>query len=1037
MRKLFLFVLVVFLCLGAFSQGITLSFIGQLNNSEYCPVDSVVVTNVTKNWTETIVYPDTIIVVGGTVSNDLNIVTTVGLEQNVPNPFDCETRVELALLQREDVRMQLLDVAGLVCAEYTGSLNEGVHVFDISAANPQTYILNAIIGSRSYSIRMVNVGSGCGCSIKYSGLGKGIVRKFETTNEFELGDDMQYVGYATIDGDIVISDTVEQSLTENQCVTLHFTRSLPQVETLVASSVTNLSAILHGRITGTDASSIIACGFYYGTSEDDLSHNVISTEIDVDFSCTITGVGTDTTYYRAYATSSAGTGYGDVMSFSPTDILMDNGINVRIGCGESLNFYDSGGAYGDYSLNEDMTATFTGNGPVMLSFSNFDVEDVRFDYMYVYDGDVESGNLLGVWGGGIDPWSVTSYSRTMTVVWHSDDYQSYSGWEATISADCSLVRTTVATNVTMTSATLNGNVSDSVIAAITSCGFYYGSRVDSLLQNVTANLTGNMFSYDLSGLTSDTTYYYRAYAINSEDTTYGEVMSFTTEIVYTSYSNPTGYTDGYGYVDLGLPSGTKWATCNVGASTPIRYGNYYAWGETATNELYGSGSYTYSDSPAVLPASADVATASWGEGWRMPTKEEFQELNICCTVTWTTMNGVNGRLFIGPNGNSIFLPAAGCRLVSSLYNAGSSGDYWSSSLYMGDTTRAWGLYFGRGNSDMNYYSDRYYGLTVRPICVSASSTAVAPTVTTTFASNVTAMGATLSGNVTSDGGVTVFACGFLYGTDTNNLTQSVQSGSGTGSFTVNITGLADGTTYYYKAYAVNVAGTAYGNTMSFTTETIPTLYSDPTGYTDGYGYVDLGLPSGTLWATCNVGANNPEDYGDYFAWGETTTKETYNWSTYRYCTDSGGLHTHTKYCFNSDYGYQGFTDTLTTLEAIDDAAIANWGTGWRMPTQDEMYELIDNCDTTWTALNGINGMLITSRTNGNTIFLPAAGCRSDDSSDGAGSYGGYWSSSLRTDIMNNPQSAWDLYFNPYYYYMWSAARSYGLSVRAVCSPGQN
>ena len=634
---------------------------------------------------------------------------------------------------------------------------------------------------------------------------------------------MRFVGYATIEGDMLASDTVEQSLSESQCVTLHFTRSLPHVETLAASSVTNLSAILHGRITSTGGSSIIACGFYYGTSEDDLS------------------------------------------------------------------------------------------------------------------------------------------------------------------------------------------------------------------QNVAAILTDSMFSYELTGLTTGTTYYYKAYAINSEDTTYGEVMSFTTEIVYTSYSNPTGYTDGYGYVDLGLPSGTKWATCNVGASTPIRYGNYYAWGETATNELYGSGSYTYSDSPAVLPASADVATASWGEGWRMPTKEEFQELNICCTVTWTTMNGVNGRLFTGPNGNSIFLPAAGCRLVSSLYNAGSSGDYWSSSLYMGDTTRAWGLYFGRGNSDMNYYSDRYYGLTVRPICVSASSTAVAPTVTTTFASNVTAMGATLSGNVTSDGGVTVFACGFLYGTDTNNLTQSVQSGSGTGSFTANITGLADGTTYYYKAYAVNVVGTAYGNTMSFTTETIPTLYSDPTGYTDGYGYVDLGLPSGLLWATCNVGANNPEDYGDYFAWGETTTKETYNWSTYRYCTGSGDLNTLTKYCFTSYYGYQGFTDTLTTLEAIDDAAIANWGTGWRMPTQDEMYELIDNCDTTWTALNGINGMLITSRTNGNTIFLPAAGCRSDDSSDGVGSYGGYWSSSLRTDIMNNPQSAWDLHFNPYYYYMWSVARSYGLSVRPVCS----
>ena len=523
MRKLFLLVLVIFLCLGAFSQEITLSFIGQLNNSEYCPMDSVVVTNVTKNWTETIVYPDTIIVVGGTVGNNLNIASAMGLEQNVPNPFDCETRVELAVLQHEDVRVQLLDVAGHVFAEYTGSLSEGVHVFDISAANPQTYILNAIIGSRSYSIRMVNVGSGCGCSIKYSGLGKGIVRKFETTNEFELGDDMQCVGFATIDGDIVISDTVEQSFTESQCVTLHFTRSLPQVETLAASSVTNLSAILHGRITGTGGSSIIACGFYYGTSEDDLS------------------------------------------------------------------------------------------------------------------------------------------------------------------------------------------------------------------QNVAATITDNEFFYELTGLTTGTTYYYKAYATNSENAGYGEVRLFTTG----------GSLNGHDFVDLGLPSGTLWATCNVGANNPEDYGDYFAWGETTTKETYNWSTYRYctgsgglnsftkycftsnygyqgfTDTLTTLEAIDDAATANWGSEWRMPTLDEMRELRDICDTTWTALNGINGMLITSrTNGNTIFLPAAGCRYDDSSDGAGSYGGYWSSSLrtnLLNNAQSAWDLYF-----DPYYYymwsASRSYGQSVRPVC---------------------------------------------------------------------------------------------------------------------------------------------------------------------------------------------------------------------------------------------------------------------------------------------------------------------------------
>jgi len=116
-------------------------------------------------------------------------------------------------------------------------------------------------------------------------------------------------------------------------------------------------------------------------------------------------------------------------------------------------------------------------------------------------------------------------------------------------------------------------------------------------------------------------------------------------------------------------------------------------------------------------AEYDAATANWGSDWRMPTREEWQELYQNTTHTWTTQNGVNGRLFTASNGNSLFLPAAGCRYNSSLYYAGSDGDYWSSSLYSGGPYNAWGFYFNSSGSGMRYYY-RYYGQSVRPVCSS-------------------------------------------------------------------------------------------------------------------------------------------------------------------------------------------------------------------------------------------------------------------------------------------------------------------------------
>ena len=191
--------------------------------------------------------------------------------------------------------------------------------------------------------------------------------------------------------------------------------------------------------------------------------------------------------------------------------------------------------------------------------------------------------------------------------------------------------------------------------------------------------------------------------------------------------------------------------------------------------------------------------------------------------------------------------------------------------------------------------------------------------------------------------------------------------------------------------------------------------------------VDLGLPSGIKWASCNVGAAQPEDYGNYYAWGEVLPKEDYSWATYKYA--NGDYNKLTKYCNDASYGDDGFTDNKTTLDPLDDAAYFNWGGSWRMPTDAEWQELQDYCTWTWTIQNGINGYQIASKTNSNSIFLPAAGCRLGTGLGDVGYYGYYWSSSLNGSY---PDYAWRLYFSSVFVYRYYYYRYYGLSVRPVC-----
>ena len=333
----------------------------------------------------------------------------------------------------------------------------------------------------------------------------------------------------------------------------------------------------------------------------------------------------------------------------------------------------------------------------------------------------------------------------------------------------------------------------------------------------------------------------------------------------------------------------------------------------------------------------------------------------------------------------------------------------------------------KANSTYSYYYEFHNGFnfmttTLKSFKTEASPSGVSlPTVITAEVTEITANSAKSGGEVTDDGGAEVTERGICWSTNVDpSLNNShVAVGMGMGAFAAIINGLESNTTYHVRAYAINEAGTAYGLDREFLTI--------GGGNDCNHDFVDLGLPSGTLWATCNLGANSPEEYGNYFAWGEIEPKDIYTWSTYKYC--NGSSNTLTKYCYISDFGYNGFTDELTELMPEDDAAIANWCNDWCMPTANQWQELIDNTTIVWTSQNGVTGRLFTAA-NGNSLFLPAAGiCK--ESIINVGVYGNYWSTTFDVIDTDDPRDASVLHFSSTYSVVYGCNRDVGCSVRAV------
>ena len=492
------------------------------------------------------------------------------------------------------------------------------------------------------------------------------------------------------------------------------------------------------------------------------------------------------------------------------------------------------------------------------------------------------------------------------------------------------------------------------------------------------------------------------------------------------------------WVDLGLPSGTLWATCNIGATKPEEYGDYFAWGETEPKDSYEWSNYkwgnyyvqgglskyvtdnTYGtiDYKTELEPEDDAASANWGPTWCTPSQVQQQELYSECSWEWTSMNDVNGYMVTGPNGNTLFLPAAGSYEGSSNYYEGSTGDYWSRSLRVNLAINSFTLHlYGGYYGSVNLYEEtRERGLSVRAVRVSSDDLYIEQQ---SLDLGVVPVRETCTGELTivncTKNSMTLTLTAyepFSFSQEEGNASSItvVVPGNTRDTLTVMFTATTPGE--FNGNVTIQNAGFDGGQRV------IPVHARAFTDDFPQHEYVDLGLPSGTLWATMNIGANSPEEYGDYFAWGEIAPKENYTWETYKWC--DGTIRSLTKYCIDS---YYGLVDHKYELEPADDAAYMNWGPSWRMPTREQLDELFQYC--TWQQTS--RGYLGTGP-NGNTLFLPNAGYYDGSSLQFADYFSFYWSRMLKGITSSNACCTYSMSAN------YSRYRYNGLPVRAVRAP---
>ena len=795
----------------------------------------------------------------------------------------------------------------------------------------------------------------------------GIMKTTTSSSDFtieitELAENTTYYycAYAVVDNEYKFGDIC--SFNTKQVVT---------VTTGDATNITVSGATLSGTVH--HAEQPIECGFIYSKSAFPTPTNgtKVSTKSNGDYSINISDLEDNTTYYyHTYAVIDGKHKYGEVQSFKTklffsvatggASNITSDAVTISGTVSSSGQTITCGIIYGTSSTLSATSGTLkstTANGAYSIDISGLSGYTTYYYCAYaVVDGEYKYGK-------------VQSFKTNASVI--TDD----------------------AISITENGATLCGVVNG---GGSVTCGIIYGTSMNlSTTSGTILSTTANgKFSFAVSGLNHDTNYFYCAYAIIDGVYMYGKVRSFRTRFpISVVTGNISSIKQNCAVAEGTVNSSGHTITCGMiyGTSSTLSSTN-----GTMKSTTSSGGSFTVELDKLDERTYYYRAYAVFEGEYKYGEVRSFNT-NVSIVTNDATNITENEATFYGAVNNGGQPVTCGIIYGTSMELLTTSGTKLS--------TTANGEY-SFVVSDLNPYTNYFYcayavvdGI-YRYGEIRSFRTKLPFSVATGNVANITQNSAITGGTVKSNG--YTITCGIVYGTSStvSSTNGTMKSTTSSGHFTIELDDLDEGTWYYYRAYAVVDGEYKYGQVYSFNTKIH--MPADA---------VDLGLS--VKWASYNIGASAPEDYGRYYAWGEIVEKKDYSWTTYKW--SEGSEDKMTKY--NS-------SDKKVTLDIEDDIANKKWGSNWRMPTNDEFNELINKCSWQWTTINGVSGYRVTG-TNGNWIFLPAAGYCYGEGTYNRGVSGNYWINTCYWD------RAYYLVFGSSSYEKDFGYRNYGFTVRPV------
>ena len=534
MKKLLSFLAVVLISAAVFAQSVTLTFTAKDAANQHVQLNRVSITNLTKGWQETIYWPDTTLTMqNGTGIADIEMQgrASLQLSQNNPNPFTVTTEVSMMVAEEDEVMLDIADVNGKIVGTYRMRPQVGTHQFRITLSTAGTYIMTARQNGQTSSIKMVCNGGGDGNRIEYTGNDGNASHasatqskngpKYTTTRPFNFGDQMEYVGYAAINGSEAESQRIMQAQGASQTFTLQFTETqtqvqLPTVITSAVSNITSSSATAGGTVISDGGATVFDRGVCFSTaSMPTVSDNCIHIGQGTGaFSDNITGLNDNTTYYvRAYAMSNAGIAYGNEVSFTTTSTVAIT-VTTDPVTGITINVATCGG-----------TVIYDGEENIMVRGVCWNTSpNPTANHNHTTDGS-GVGHFTSQLTS-LNP-GTTYYVRAYATSVFGTVYGNEVEYTHII---LPTVTTASVSNITANTVTCGGDVTNSGGATVTARGVCWStSQNPTISDSHTTNGTGTgSFTSNITGLAPLTTYYVRAYATNSNGTAYGEQLNFTT-----------------------------------------------------------------------------------------------------------------------------------------------------------------------------------------------------------------------------------------------------------------------------------------------------------------------------------------------------------------------------------------------------------------------------------------------------------------------------------------------------------------------------